>query len=146
VAAPPPGPAADPALDWPAIVAALELQGAPRQLAANCALLGREGVTLRLGLDPRSASLRTRALEDKLVQALSRYFGSPMRLEIEQRENLPETPARAAERIEALRRAQAQAAFEADPLVGALKQRFGASVLPDSVRPVQPDESLKPIE
>jgi DNA polymerase-3 subunit gamma/tau len=126
--------------DWPAIVAALELQGAPRELARNCALLGREGATLRLALDARSASMHTRALEDKLAQALARYFGEPVRLHFEPREDAPETPARAAERIEAQRRAQAQLAFEADPLVETFKERFGASVLPDSVRPAKPIE------
>ena len=38
-------------------------------------------------------------LEDKLAQALGRHFGAPIRLEIELHETVPETPARAAERI-----------------------------------------------
>jgi DNA polymerase-3 subunit gamma/tau len=126
--------------DWSAIIAALELQGAPRELARNCALLGREGAIVRLALDPRSTSMRTRAMEDKLAQALSRHFGASVRLQFELRDEVPETPARAAERAEAERRAQAQLAFEADPLVGTLKERFGASVLPESVRPAEPNE------
>jgi DNA polymerase-3 subunit gamma/tau len=125
--------------DWAAVVAALELQGAPRQLAANCALLGRDGPTLRLALDARSASLHTRALEDKLAQALSRYLGAPVRLEIEVRDSTPVTPARSSERAAADRRAQARTAFEADPIVAAVKERFDASVLADSVRPVEPE-------
>jgi DNA polymerase-3 subunit gamma/tau len=126
--------------DWAAIIAALDLQGAPRELARNCALLGREGAMVRLALDPRSASMRTRALEDKLAQALSRYFGDPVRLQFELRDDAQETPARAAERLELQRRAQAQTAFEADPLVGTFKERFGASVLAESVRPAKPIE------
>jgi DNA polymerase-3 subunit gamma/tau len=126
--------------DWQAIIAALELQGAPRELARNCALLGREGAMVRLALDPRSASMRTRALEDKLAQALSRYFGEPVRLQFELRDQVRETPARAAEKLELQRRAQAQTAFEADPLVGTFKERFGASVLAESVRPAKPIE------
>jgi DNA polymerase-3 subunit gamma/tau len=125
--------------DWPSILAALDLQGAPRQLAANCVLLGREGATLRLALDPRSASLRTRALEDKLTQALARHFGSAVRLEIEVRDSTAETPARSSERAQAERRAQARSAFEADPTVEAFKERFGASVLADTVRPSEPE-------
>jgi DNA polymerase III subunit gamma/tau len=128
------------ALDWSAIVAALELQGAPRELARNCALLGREAAMVWLALDPRCASMRTRASEDKLTQALSRYFGSTVRVQFELRDVAHETPARAAERVEAQRRAQAQMAFEADPLVGTFKERFGASVLPESVRPAKPNE------
>jgi DNA polymerase III subunit gamma/tau len=125
--------------DWSSVVAALELQGAPRQLAANCALIERTGATVRLALDARSASLHTRALEDKLAQALSRYLGSAVRLEIEVRESTPATPARSSERAEADRRAQAHAVFEADPTVAALKERFGASGLGDTVRPVEPE-------
>jgi DNA polymerase-3 subunit gamma/tau len=126
--------------DWTAIVAALDLQGVPRELARNCALLGREGPIVRLALDPRSSSMRTRAMEDKLAQALSRYFGASVRLQFEPSDDAQDTPARAAERAEAQRRAQAQLAFEADPLVGTLKERFGASVLPESVRPAEPNE------
>ena len=123
--------------EWSAIVSALDLSGPSKQLASNCVLLGREGATVRLALDPRGASIRTRTLEDKLAQALSRYYGSPVRIEIDVREAASETPARAAERTEAQQRAQAQMAFDADPMVGAFKQRFGANVLPDSVRPMK---------
>jgi DNA polymerase-3 subunit gamma/tau len=127
-------------VNWSATVAALDLQGAPRQLAAQCALLGREGATWRLALDPRSASLRTRALEDKLMQALSRHVGSPVRLEIELAAHPVSTPARVQEQAEAERLARARAAFETDPTVGALREQFGASVLTDSVRPARQDE------
>ena len=126
--------------DWSAIVAALDVSAGAKQLASNCALLGREGATVRLALDPRSSMMRTSNLEDKLAQALSRYYGSPVRLEIELRETTPETPARAAERNDAQLRSQAQVAFEADPVVESFKQRFGASVLADSVRPLKSNE------
>jgi len=125
--------------DWQTILAALDLNGAPRQLAANCALLARDSATVRLALDPRSALMRTRASEDKLAQALARYFGAAVRLEIEVRDSAAETPARSSERAQAERRAQARAAFEADATVGALKERFGASVLADTVRPAEPE-------
>ena len=111
----------------------------PRQLADNCVLLGREGATLRLALDPRRAALQTRAIEDKLTQALSRHFGTPVRLEIDVRGAEAETPARAIERQQAERRAQARSAFEADATVDAFRQRFGASVVADSVRPSEPE-------
>jgi DNA polymerase-3 subunit gamma/tau len=125
--------------DWASVLAALDLQGAPRQLAANCVLVGREGATVRLALDPRSAPWRTRAQEDKLAQALSRYYGSNVRVEIDVRESEQDTPARQIERAQAERRAQARDQLEADPTVEALKQRFGATVLADSVRPTEPE-------
>jgi DNA polymerase-3 subunit gamma/tau len=129
---------APPAQDWPGILASIDLAGMPRQLANNCVLLGRDGATLRLALDPRGATLHTRALEDKLAQALARHFGSPVRLEIEVRGSDTETPARSSERLQAERRAQALGAFEADSTVEAIKQRFDATVLVDTVRPPEP--------
>ncbi|HEY3731491.1 MAG TPA: DNA polymerase III subunit gamma/tau [Steroidobacteraceae bacterium] len=126
--------------EWSTIVARLDLQGFPLQLASNCVLLGQDAGTVRLALDARSASLHTRALEDKLAQALSRHLGRSVRLQIELRDDSPATPARSAERLEAQRRSQAQAAFEADPLVGSFKERFGARVLPESVRPAKSSE------
>jgi DNA polymerase-3 subunit gamma/tau len=126
--------------EWSAIVAALDVSAGAKQLASNCALLGREGAIVRLALDPRSAMMRTTNLEEKLAQALSRFYGSPVRLEFELREVTPDTPARAAERNEAQLRSQAQVAFEADPVVESFKQRFGASVLSESVRSLKPNE------
>jgi DNA polymerase-3 subunit gamma/tau len=126
--------------DWAGILESLELGGAARQLANNCVLLGRDAATLRLALDPRSSSLNSPALKEKLAQALGRYFGTTVRLDIDVREGAAETPAKVIERNEAEQRSQAQMAFEADPNVGAFKQRFGASVLADSVRPTKSSE------
>jgi DNA polymerase-3 subunit gamma/tau len=127
-------------LDWPALLEQLPLQGLPRQLAANCVWLGREGATLRLGLDPRCAAARTRGAEEKLAQTLSRHFGAPVRLEIGAAEEGALTPARLAAAAAATRQAETRATFEADPMVGALKERFGAVVLPDSVQAADPGE------
>ncbi|HEX4052115.1 MAG TPA: DNA polymerase III subunit gamma/tau [Steroidobacteraceae bacterium] len=125
--------------EWVALVASLE-QGLTRQLAANCVMLGREGITLRLGLDARRISLRTPALEEKLAQALTRALGSAVRVQIDVTEGQPPTLARAQEQGVAARQAEARAAFDADPMVDAFKQRFGASVVPESVRPGEPND------
>jgi DNA polymerase III subunit gamma/tau len=121
-------------LDWPGLLEQLMLQGAPRQLAANCIWLGREGSTVRLALDANRAGARTRGAEEKLAQALSRHFGASLRLEISAAVEDAPTPARIAAAATAARQAEARAVFEADPVVGALKERFGAVVLPASVQ------------
>lgn len=128
------------AAEWPALLEQLGLQGLPRQLATNCIWLGREGSTVRLALAAKAAAARTRGAEDKLVQALSRHFGTPVRLEISVAEESASTPARIAAAATAARQAEARATFEADPVVGALKERFGAVVLPASVQSVDPSE------
>ena len=124
--------------DWPQIVAALDLGGAARQLAAHCALQAREGDVLHLQLDPQHAHVRTRALEDKLAQALGRHFAAPIRLQIELAVTAPDTPARAEQQQEAAALDAARVAIETDPTVRALREKFGASVRADSVRSNNP--------
>jgi DNA polymerase III subunit gamma/tau len=136
-AAPAASAVAAPTDEWGAIVAALDLTGFGRQLAANCALIGRENGVVRLALDPRNQSLKTPAQQENLAQALSRHFGEKLRLEFDVRPIDSLTPAQAEQRVATEATDAARRAFEADPTVQALKDRFGATVLPDSVRPAR---------
>ncbi|HUO19733.1 MAG TPA: DNA polymerase III subunit gamma/tau [Steroidobacteraceae bacterium] len=131
-----PSPAQAPT-QWAAIVSALELSGAARQLANHCTLIARNGAVLRLGLDPQNQQLRTPAQEEKLAQALARHFGAPVRLEFQANAAPGESPASLAQRASQQELAGARRAFEADPNVQGLRERFGATVLPDTVRPVK---------
>jgi DNA polymerase-3 subunit gamma/tau len=108
-----------------------------RELAKHCALLERRGPLVRLALDPRSAAVRTRGREDTLAQALGRYFGEPVRMEIEVREPAADTPARAGEREVQAAQAAARASLESDPTVTAMRERFGATLHPESIRPTR---------
>ena len=116
---------------------ALELSGAARQLASHCVLVGRQGPVVRLALDARNQPVRTPAQEEKLAQALSRYFGEPVRLEFQVLSAGAETPALLARRVSEQELAAARRAFDAEPGVQGLRERFGATVLPDTVRPVK---------
>ena len=121
---------------WTTIIGQLDLQGAARQLATHCVLLGRDGAVVRLALDPRNQLVRTRAQEEKLAQALSRHYGTPVRLEFVA-EALGETPAQAEQRASVNERDAAQQRLEDDPTVRAFKERFRATLLPDTVRPAK---------
>ncbi|MEX1994299.1 MAG: DNA polymerase III subunit gamma/tau [Steroidobacteraceae bacterium] len=121
--------------DWPEMLARLDLQGAARQLAGNCQLLERDGNRFRFLLDPRAQSLHTRQQEERLVQALGRLVGAPVTIEIEQG-GADDTPARREEQARDERMEQARAALESDPKVKALRDRFGAVLQPDTVKPV----------
>ncbi len=129
-------PASDSA-DWGTIVSRLELGGAARQLASHCLLIGRQGGLVRLALDPRNKHMRTAAQEDKLAQALSRYFGQTVRLEFAAAATGAETPAQAEQRASIEDLDAARRAFDSDPGVRGLRERFGATLLPDTVRPVK---------
>jgi DNA polymerase-3 subunit gamma/tau len=122
---------------WAEIVNTLELSGAARQLANHCTLIGRNGAVVRLGLAPQNQQLRTPAQEEKLAQALARHFGAPVRLEFQMNVAAGDSPALAAQRASQQELSVARRAFEADPNVQGLRERFGATVLPDTVRPVK---------
>ena len=136
-----PAPAAAAALplepaNWPAIVAQLGLSALAGQLASHCALLGREGSTVKLQLEASRQSIRNRGTEEKLAAALSRYLGEPVRLvvEIGTPEVIAPTPARERDREASERLAQARALLESDPNIQALRAEMGATIFPDSVR------------
>jgi DNA polymerase III subunit gamma/tau len=130
-------PAASPSDSWVDLIARLELGGAARQLASNCVLVGRQAGLVRLALDARNKHMRTAAQEEKLAQALSRHFGQPVRLEFEVAGTGIETPAQADQRASQEDLESARRAFESDPGVQGLRERFGATLLPDTVRPVK---------
>jgi DNA polymerase-3 subunit gamma/tau len=122
---------------WNAILAQLEIVGLTRQLANNCVLIGRKGNVVRLGLDPRNNMMRVQGAVDKLTQALSKYFGDSIRIEFEAPIVGAETPAQAEQRAVVEEFDSARQSLESDPAVRALRETFGATLLPDSVRPLK---------
>jgi DNA polymerase-3 subunit gamma/tau len=130
--------AAGTAADWAAMVAEMALSGAVRSLALHCQFLARRDGVVRLALDPRFQAARTAGIEAKLQQALGAYFGVPVRLEFVT-EAAAETPAQIQEREGRAALVAARQAFGEDPTVKALQERFGATVLPDTIRPTRTD-------
>jgi DNA polymerase III subunit gamma/tau len=126
------------AADWAAMVAEMALSGAVRSLALHCQFVGRRDGAVRLALDSRFQAARTAGIEAKLQQALAAYFGGPVRLEFVA-EAAAETPALIQEREGRAALVAAQQAFGEDPTVKALQERFGATVLPDTIRPTRTD-------
>lgn len=122
---------------WSGILARLEVAGLARQLANNCMLIGRQGGLVRLGLDPRNNMMRVPNAVDKLAQALSKYFGETVRIEFEAPIAGAETPAQAEKRAVVEELDSARQSLESDPAVRALRETFGATLLPDSVRPLK---------
>ena len=137
-AAPAAGAAPESAGDWAAMVAEMGLSGAVRSLALNCQFLGRREGAVRLALDPRVQAARTPGIETKLQQALGTYFGGAVRLEFVA-DGAAETPAQIQEREGRAALVAARQAFGEDPMVKALQERFGATPLPDTIRPTRSD-------
>ena len=126
------------AANWTAVVEAAGLSGMVRQLALNCVPGSFEHNLLTLKLDQAASDRRTRPIEEKLVQGLSKYLGRDIRLTFETAQSVLATPARQRLLQEQDKVVRAAAAFEADPAVKGLRERFGAEVDAASVKPANP--------
>jgi DNA polymerase III subunit gamma/tau len=121
--------------DWPAMVAQMNLQGMVKELASHSTLIGKQGNKIQLVLDADGEHFRRPQLEEKLAQALSAYYGETVRLELSVADRALDTLARQQKAAADDRVQQARAAIENDPNVRAMRDMFGATVTPDSVRP-----------
>ena len=119
-------------VQWSRVIGDLDLTGAARQLASNCALLEHNDNTLRLAVDPKVA--RTPPQVEKLIQALGKYLGRHVKLEFVEGAAAVETPSQTGERKSAEALDAAKRSLEEDPMVRELKSRFGATLHPESVR------------
>jgi DNA polymerase-3 subunit gamma/tau len=122
---------------WIAILNQLDLQGAARQLASHCVLVGRQGGLVRLAVDPRVKFVRTASQEERLAQALSRHYGETVRVEFSTASGEAVTPAQVELRATQEELEVARTAFETDPGVKGLRERFGATLLPETIRPIK---------
>jgi DNA polymerase-3 subunit gamma/tau len=128
-------PASIDAASWPRIVEAAGLSGMVRQFALNCVPASFERDVLTLRLDEGVDARRSRAIEEKLLQALTKYLGRAIRLVFEVSQSELATPARQRALADQDKVVRAAAAFEADPVVKGLQERFGAAVDTASVKP-----------
>ena len=113
----------------------LDITGATRQLATNCALVEHRGNTLRFAIDARVS--RTPPQVERLAQALAKYLGGHVKLEFVDGAPPVETPAQSGERRSAEALDTARRTLEEDPTVREMKSRFGATLHPESVRPTE---------
>jgi DNA polymerase-3 subunit gamma/tau len=119
--------------DWNAVIGELNLSGANKLLASNCAYSHRERGTLHFNLDSRSESLLTKSREKALAAAVSDRFGEQLRVEISISRSAPETPLQEEARRADEQMAAARASLESDPNVKALQDMFGAQLKPESI-------------
>jgi DNA polymerase-3 subunit gamma/tau len=119
-------------VQWSRVIGDLDVSGAARQLATNCALVEHLGNTLKLAVDPKVA--RTPPQVEKLAQALAKYLGGHVKLEFVDSAVPVETPAQHGERRSAEALDAARRKLEEDPTVREMKSRFGATLHPESVR------------
>jgi DNA polymerase-3 subunit gamma/tau len=124
------------AANWPAVVESAALTGMVRQFALNCVPAKFENDVLILRMDAAVADRRTRPIDEKLIQGLSKYLGREIRALFETTEAELASPARQRAQAEQERVARAATAFDSDPAVKGLRERFGADVDVGSIKPV----------
>ncbi|MGV8930995.1 MAG: DNA polymerase III subunit gamma/tau [Luteimonas sp.] len=122
---------------WLDIVAALQLRGPARELAAHAGFLDWADGVLRLSLPASDDHLKAPFLVSQLAAALATPLGAPPQIRFELVQASVETLHDRNERQRDVRQATAESAFLADPNVQRLMSQQGAKLVPDSIRPYE---------
>ena len=120
---------------WEKQLESLGLDGFTKQLARYCVWADEKDGQARLVLDTRFKHLLNEDRRVEIEAALTRSLGKNVKLRIEAGETAG-TPAQLEEQRKNERQASATAAIENDPVVQSLKQKFGATVRPGSIQPI----------
>lgn len=120
---------------WATLVAKLPLTGMTRQLAEHTALVSHAGDRVELAMDPGFENLHNPKWEQGLQQALSMYYGQPVRLTIRSDAPQAATPQQMRQQQQASRQQEAEQAIDSDPALQGLLDHFGGEVEPGSIRP-----------
>jgi len=130
------GSSADHLPDWQEIFDKLGLCAIPRQLAANCQLEAIEGDTIRLILDQAHAKILSAGPRQKIEEALTDFWGRPMKVKIQPGIVPSETPMQRQLRQNEDRHAEAVKSIQQDENVLMMKEMFGATVVVDTIQPI----------
>lgn len=123
--------------EWETIVSQLAVEGLVRELAANCVLKERRDDAIHLVLGASHVHLHNSKYEKRLEQALQQHYNTPLALRVEVGEQQRHTPMQLAAQRNRERQRDAEAAIDSDSNVQALREVFGAKIVPDSVYPVE---------
>ncbi|MDP1658031.1 MAG: DNA polymerase III subunit gamma/tau [Methylotenera sp.] len=120
--------------NWRGLLDQLKL-GLARNLALNSALLSYDEHTMRFAIQDKDKALLSPMYQDKLSSALQQHFGRKIRLEFSV-EGSANTPAKQVAQEKAHAQANAESSIEDDSFVQALINDFGASIIPNSIKPI----------
>ena len=120
--------------DWAALAASVQAGGMDRQLLQLSELVSRVGPVFRLRVP--LVQFAQPQIVARVTEALSRRLGVAVKIEVEVGKTGSATAAVNATRAREARQAEAQVAIEDDPFVRELIDDFGATIVPDSIKPV----------
>lgn len=124
--------------NWPEVLAALQINGPLRTVAALLAFDSTRDRNVCFRVAQSDSGMITERFKSGLEEALAAYLERNVRLEIRiVNGNELHTPADMQNEAQAQAQSRAEAAIESDPLVRKFKDRFGAEVVRDSIRPIE---------
>jgi DNA polymerase-3 subunit gamma/tau len=132
-----PAPKASFSGDWPGMIEAINPKGMVRQLAVNCVLQNYSGNDISLLLSQEHKNLLNAGMQAKLQELLSNWLGAKIRLQIDVGTATTETPAQSQQRQVTEKQQTAMQSIAQDPVVQALKDNFGAELVPNSIRTIE---------
>ncbi|MFA6041332.1 MAG: DNA polymerase III subunit gamma/tau [Methylophilus sp.] len=122
--------------DWRSLVENRLKLGLARALAQNCEMLSYDESSITLRVAESQKHLASPNYQDKLSSAIDAHFGRRIKLhfEVGQEAN---TPAKQIAIEKATIQSNAETAIMQDDFVQALISDFGASIIPNSIKPTQ---------
>ena len=124
--------------EWVSFIGNLPISGQVRELARNLQLRSKQDGNWSFVISPSLRHLGSKQCVDRLGQAISEQLGQPVHISLS---NSAEgdllTAAGISERSHRLKQTDAERAIENDPTIQALKDKFGATIVEDSIQPLQ---------
>ena len=124
--------------DWAALIERAELRGPTGDIARQSTLIAIEDKIVRLAIKPSFEHLAEGPVVSTLEQRLGTALGRPVKVKFERANGGSESPAEQRARLDGARLQAAADGVRGDPVVQSLIDTFGARVVPESVRPVDP--------
>jgi DNA polymerase-3 subunit gamma/tau len=119
--------------DWAGLASRVSVSGLARQFMEQSELLAHDGLSFETRVPIKVLS--EASVIGKVRDALSAWFGCPVRLQVTLGSVGSGTAAAQASQQRAERLTKARAELESDPFVQTLLNDFGGRILPESVRP-----------
>lgn len=129
--------AADGVEDWNNLQSGLNLSGAARELARNMQLESTQGQRWRFLIPDTLRELGSGSVVESLQSALSDKVGHPVLLDLHTASEPLQSVAAETQAAELSRMSDAERAIEDDPTVKQIKDQFSATVIADSIQPIQ---------
>lgn len=120
--------------NWRGLVDELKL-GLARELAKHCELISYDEHTISLSVPESQKHLLSPNYQEKLSGAIAQYFDKKIKLQFSVGGS-GNTPAKQIMQEKAQAQASAEASIEQDTFVQALIQDFGATIIPNSIKPI----------